>query len=281
MYKFGLYISGSKGFTVLKTFIEENATIDYVVTTKDNNIEIVNLCHKHNLQIAKSEDELQKVDYKIAAGWGKLIQKFDNLIVFHDSLLPQLRGFSPLITAIEFGHKTIGSSVFKAESGIDTGDIFYQKSNSISYPIKIQKAIDIILKDYEQLSIQLLKDIQEKSLPKAIQQIEKNATYSLWRNEEDYNIDWTLPSLRLQNFINAVGPPFKGAFTTIEGKELRILEVDILPNIEIVNRKPGKILTVQNNQPQVVTVDGLIKIVSGIDSKGNPFEFNRTKAQFK
>jgi methionyl-tRNA formyltransferase len=41
------------------------------------------------------------------------------------------------------------------------------------------------------------------------------ATYSIWRDEADYEIDWSSDAQAIQRFINAVGYPYAGARTTV------------------------------------------------------------------
>ncbi|GJM73208.1 hypothetical protein HMSSN036_54240 [Paenibacillus macerans] len=47
-------------------------------------------------------------------------------------------------------------------------------------------------------------------------QNEKEASYSLWRDEEDYLIDWSMDSEYVHRFIDATGFPYKGAATFFE-----------------------------------------------------------------
>lgn len=51
----------------------------------------------------------------------------------------------------------------------------------------------------------------------SIAQEEALASYSLWRDEDDYLINWKNDSNDILNFINAVSSPYKGAATYING----------------------------------------------------------------
>jgi len=71
-------------------------------------------------------------------------------------------------------------------------------------------------------------------------QNEEDVTYSLWRDEQDYIIDWSKSAEFIHRFINAVGYPYKGASTLMDGKKIRIIDTEPLPDIEIENRSFGK-----------------------------------------
>ena len=52
----------------------------------------------------------------------------------------------------------------------------------------------------------------------SISQMESEATYSVWRDEDDYLIDWTEDSDRIKRSIDALGFPYKGAKTKLNGE---------------------------------------------------------------
>lgn len=280
MFNIGLYLSGSKGLTVLQTSIKYGVRIEYVCTDKLNNFAIIELCNSNSIPILNSAEKLPDVSNKIASGWKWIIKQHENLIVFHDSILPKLRGFSPLITALENGHKSIGATVFQAKKEYDTGDILYQTSQEIEYPIKINTAIQLILEDYKKLCKQLLFDLENGSIPIPKAQVEKDATYSLWRDESDYLINWNCSAKQIQNFINAVGYPFKGAETNYGNQTIRVLDASVLPDLTIINRKVGKTLKIDNGCPFVVTSNGILKINKACDQNGQAILFNSIKTQF-
>ena len=69
------------------------------------------------------------------------------------------------------------------------------------------------------LKIVIRQAIENKSL-KTTTQNESEATYSLWRDEEDYRIDWNQSSKEIRNFIFALGFPYKGASAYILNKKM-------------------------------------------------------------
>jgi len=93
------------------------------------------------------------------------------------------------------------------------------------------------------------------------EQNESFASYSIWRDEQDYRIDWNASAEHILSFINSVSFPYKGAFTTLDGKNLRIFDARVVPDLFIVNRTPGKVWKLENQNPTIVCGDGLIQIL--------------------
>ena len=48
------------------------------------------------------------------------------------------------------------------------------------------------------------------------------------RSPKDGEIDWNMPSIKIENFIKAQTKPYPGAFTIINGKKVIIWDADIL-----------------------------------------------------
>ena len=67
-------------------------------------------------------------------------------------------------------------------------------------------------------------------MPSSKPQEEEKATYSLWRNEDDYLIDWNNTSKQIKRFIDAVGSPYKSASSYINNKKVRIIAANEYPD---------------------------------------------------
>jgi methionyl-tRNA formyltransferase len=105
-------------------------------------------------------------------------------------------------------------------------------------------------------------------------QNESDATYSLWRDEEDYLVNWNQSSETILRTINALGYPYKGAATVIEGQLVRIFEAELVTDVTIENRVAGKVLFKSGNAYTIVCGTGLIKINQFYDNEGSVIEFN-------
>lgn len=264
-----LYIMGQKGFATLKAIASEyNNVVGAVISAPDDNVqkdyfeEIRDLCAECKIPFMTREQPNNiKSKYAFAISWRWLI-KVDQtqLIVFHDSLLPRYRGFNPLVTCLINGESEIGVTALFATNEYDGGDIIAKVSSCISYPIKIQQAIDLITQIYVELARKIIDIIAIEKPLYGTPQNESCASISLWRDEEDYCIDWSMSACYIRRFIDAVGYPYRGAFTKVDGKPARVLESDIFPDSLIENRTPGKVIFIKEGFPVVVCGKGLLII---------------------
>lgn len=269
-----------KGFDVLKAIVLigfKNIEIE-VVVGRDKNIqadyasEIISLCNDYQLvYYERSQVNLfseNKYDYSLTIGWRWMIENDRNLIVLHDSLLPKYRGFAPLVSALINGESQIGvTAIFANNIGYDKGEIIIQKKIEINYPIKIDSAITFVSNLYVQIVIELLNKIQTSSKIRSFKQDDSLATYSLWRNEDDYYINWNMPSTYIERFVNALGYPYKYAKTILGNEIIRIKDVEVVEDVIISNRDTGKIIFFDRVYPVVVCGKGLIKIKSAFYEK--------------
>lgn len=115
----------------------------------------------------------------------------------------------------------------------------------------------------KEILIYIHKGITLKTTP----QDERLATYSLWRDDDDYNINWNETSQNIRRFIDAVGEPYLGACAILGESKVRILEAVEEENVIIENRQPGKVIFVKNDEPIVVCGDGLLRIKRIVDDE--------------
>lgn len=279
MKEFSLCVMSRKGLFVLKALIQKGYTeqIDKVVIAHDHNMandyyeEMLDACNKAGICV---HDRTEKVTicspYCITIAWRWLIPLQENtrLIVFHDSLLPKYRGFAPLVNMLINKEPYVGVTALHASEEYDKGDIIDQRKVAVAYPIKISDAIDLVTPLYSELVCGIFCRIIDKELLPAIPQNEEESSYSLWRDEEDYHIDWYHYSEDILQFIYSVGFPFKGAYSKVGDSIVRILDAEIISDVKIENRQPGKVVFMQNGMPIVVCGKGLLKITSAFNEEG-------------
>ncbi|NNE15810.1 MAG: methionyl-tRNA formyltransferase [Saprospiraceae bacterium] len=280
--KIDFFLMTFKGFKVLESIIHDNflKNINSVIIGKDDNVvndystEIQKLCISNNIKYYfRSDNNYFKndVDLKIAISWRWLIDNGNKeLIVFHDSLLPKYRGFSPLVNMLIKKEREIGVTALYASENYDAGEIIDQRSRIINYPIKIDRAIEKVSELYCELVLSILNNINSnKKLPNSTIQDEKLATYSLWRDELDYHIDWNQSSEEILNFINAVSFPYKGACSYINDKKVRILDACTVPDVNIEIRHVGKVIFSKDEYPVVVCGKGLLQLTKVVNDENN------------
>lgn len=287
-----LFLMSFKGLQVLEALGENFAdSIDFVVTARNANIqddcyiEIKAAAERLKINCYDRSDKYEvSSSYAIAVSWRWLISLTSTkLIVFHDSLLPKYRGFNPLVSYLINKEETIGVTALFAADKYDTGDIIGKCSSKIKYPIKIKTAIEIISNNYVSLAGQIVETISKNQDFVGEKQNDAEATYSLWRDESDYNIDWNKSSDYICRFIDAVGFPYSGATTLLDGKLVRILEAEIVDDIVIENRTAGKVIFLEAGLPVIVCGSGLLKISELVDNESgeNLLPFNRFRVRFR
>ncbi len=266
-----------KGHDVLDLLIQKkfNANIKRVIGSKDINIvkdyydEIKSLCEKNKIEfIERTEIIKERGEFSIAISWRWIIPDVKNLIVIHDAVLPRYRGFAPLVNCLKNGEKEIGVTALMASAEYDKGDVINSWSQKITYPITISEAIDKITINYREAIEFLFAEIKEGKELKFKKQDESKASYSLWLDDEDYKVDWNQSSEYLKRFIDAVGFPYNGAYTIMDGKLVRIHEVVEASDVMIENRVPGKVIFMSNGSPVIVCGKGLLQINKMTDENG-------------
>jgi methionyl-tRNA formyltransferase len=272
-----LFLMTRKGYKVLETLGRDfRELIDYVVTQRDKSVqddyyaEIRRLCEQLNIPCYDRHETYQITSkYALVVSWRWLINlNATTPIIFHDSLLPKYRGFNPLVSYLIKGERKIGVTALFAADMYDRGDIIGQAVSEISYPKKIVDAIEIVANDYAKLAGQITGEIQRGASIVGKPQCEAEATYSLWRDEEDYRINWHLSAPEIRRFVDAVGFPYKGASTLVNGKPARVFDVEELDDVIVENRTPGKVIFIKDSLPVVVCGQGLVKITTLTDETG-------------
>lgn len=283
-----VFATGLKGLKAVHGVSEKTKEV-IVVIGRDRNVsndfsqEIANFCKKNDIKYAfDALDHDLDFGLAIAAGWQKMIYNIpsDSLIVFHDSLLPKYRGFNPLVSALLNQDDYIGLTALTAAEKYDCGDIIYQVEIPILYPMLIREAIDKISYAYYDVAKIIYELFVEKSL-KGIPQDESKATYSLWRDEEDYRIDWSSTAEEIHLKINSLGFPYLGASSKVDNEIVRIKESTVIDDVFIENRTPGKIIFIENSKPVVVCGSGLLRLEKIENNYGREISITKMRTRFK
>jgi methionyl-tRNA formyltransferase len=275
MEKIGLFATTEKGLAVLKKILSVygSEVLSFVVVASDKNIvydaasEIRKLAKKEGIPLySRLSTPKEKANIVFAVSWRWLIPTgvTNKVVVFHDSILPRYRGFGPLVSALINGENRVGVTALLAVDQYDEGPILGQQSVSVTYPAKIAEVIQKIIVCYEKLAVLSIKKILSKNVVTRNQN-QKNASYSLWRDDYDYEINWSWDAKKIRRFVDAVGFPYKGALTFISRKKVRLMDCEETGDFTIENRVPGKVIFIRDNQPFVVCGSGLLKITRLVD----------------
>jgi methionyl-tRNA formyltransferase len=188
--------------------------------------------------------------------------------VFHDSLLPEYRGFSPTVWAVANGSDRAGVTLLAAADEVDTGDIVDQQS----VPVGPDDTIDLVFDRVTHAYLAVLERSLSALLNGTAQltpQDHARATYCCRRTDADNRVDWSLPTRRVWDLIRASGRPYQGAWTMLDGRQLRIWEARI-PSVQrrFVSYAPGRVAGQTSDGVLVLTGDGEICIRTvGLDGQ--------------
>jgi methionyl-tRNA formyltransferase len=261
-----LYLSGTKGLAALNAAVQYPHSISTVRIMSDSGLlndpysQMVRVVEENGLNLVTGEVPITDKE-ALAVGWKFLIKTpYERLFVIHDSLLPKYRGWNPLVTALQQRDPEIGVTLILADEQVDHGPIVLQERISVTYPLKIADAMQAVENAIKELVEFLLKQPDRQNLLLKDQD-ENYATYSIWRNEEDYKVDWTDSAENILTFIDSVSFPYNGASTTLNGRLLRILSARVVPDLLIINRTPGKVWKIENGNFIVLCGSGLIEIL--------------------
>lgn len=269
-----LFLLGFKGLSVLEAIINNNYTsmISCVVVGSDKDIledchsKIIETCNRNSIQyIERSEHNTEELcgTYSFAVGWKWILNTQSFLIVFHDSILPKYRGFAPTVAQLINGEEYLGVTAFKASKKYDEGDIITSSRIQITYPVKINEALVRLRECYSSCALNILSTLKSGNSLNLTEQDHSQATYSLWRDEEDYQINWSNASTKIIRFIDAVGYPYRGAKAKLNNDWIRIYNAYLIPDRNIENRDIGKVIDIIDGNPVVVCGDGLLCIDDG------------------
>lgn len=286
-----LFVLGKKGLDALAGIHSElHAHINAIIIGKDSAVqndyssEIQAWAAQNQIRFyfrtEVNDAVLKQAKLNVAIGWRWLISLEIPLIVFHDSILPKYRGFNPLVSALINGDAEIGVTALVGTDEFDQGDIVGQRIIPIKYPIKIEHAIDLISEQYALLLDEVLHQFIKGELTQTPQD-ETQATFSLWRDAEDYRIDWQQDSALIKRTIDAVGFPYQGASTLMDGVEVRIFDAQILPDVTIVNRCAGKVLFKHDDGYVIVCGSGLLKVKAFYNQQSELIQPNKFRIRFQ
>lgn len=214
-------------------------------------------------------------DLLVVYGWrqiiGRAIRRIPPLgtIGIHFSLLPQLRGHSPVPWTILTGASEAGLSLFYLEDGADTGDVIAQKRT----PVTLDDTAGTVRARLADLAIEVLREavplLAEGRAPRHPQD-HAAATIAGYRLPDAGRIDWTQPTRQIHDVIRATTRPYPGAFTFDRDRLIRVWASRLLPDRPRYVGQPGQILLVAPGEGVIVkTGDHALMLTEG-NPEGEP-----------
>jgi methionyl-tRNA formyltransferase len=274
--RFILFAMSERGVAVLRAILDAVGTdpVAAVVIQRDGGVErdysreIASTAESAGIPVLTRDERLPPHAFSVAVAWRFMIYDEPRLIVFHDSLLPRYRGFAPIVNALINGEPEIGVTALWGNDRYDSGPIIDQAKITLSYPLTIRQAIEMVLPLYRSLAASIIKRLLAGECVSGDEQDESRATYSTWRDAEDYRVDWTRDAAYIVRFIDAVGSPYKGACSHFGLREVRILRAEAeRTEVPFEIRHPGKVFSIDDGVPTVICGEGLVRLLAVSDAK--------------
>lgn len=201
------------------------------------------------LQPEKLDDEsfieiLKKgnFDVFIVVAYGKIIPDYilsipkHGCLNLHGSLLPKLRGASPIETAILEDIKETGVTIIKMDSLLDHGPIIATKKAEIrEWPIKTDELAKIIVEDGAKLVAQILPEWVKGTI-ETKEQDHNNASFTKKIKKEDGLIDLSTNSYKNLLKIKAYSTWPKAYFVDENKKRIIINDAHINNSMLVLDR---------------------------------------------
>jgi methionyl-tRNA formyltransferase len=177
----------------------------------------------------------------------------------HASLLPKYRGAGPIQWALANGETETGITIMQISEQMDAGDILLQKALPIAENDTGGSLHDKLARlgaEALQEVIRLLKAGQLTPRP----QNEAEVTYAPLIKKEDGRINWNLDAVVIERRVRAFNP-WPSAYTTLNGKLLKILAAQIEPSPRSFQAAPGTIIEVTPVTVSVATGNGVLALL--------------------
>ena len=174
-----------------------------------------------------------KPDLLVTVSYGALIRRCLRLcakygaINLHPSILPHLRGATPIQTAILQGMSRTGITIFRLNSRMDAGAIYRQQRFSISADENYSSLHNRLAVAGADMLVDFIRKFNPNT-DEPIPQDETQATYSHKVGKSDFLIDWTQPAAQVVNRIRAFSHE-PGAYQIFRAKTLKIIKAKVMP----------------------------------------------------
>ena len=179
----------------------------------------------------------------------------------HAGKLPYYRGRNVLNWVLINDEKDFGVTVHFVDDGIDTGDIILQRIFPITDNDNLSTLLDRSYSYCAEILIDAIKMIQAGTVDRVCQDsIHPVGFYCPQRKAGDEKLNWNLTSREVFNFVRSISKPGPVARTLLNGIEVQINRVALIPDAPTYKAIPGAILKKEGDCLFVKTGDSFVKV---------------------
>lgn len=171
----------------------------------------------------------------------------------HFSLLPRLRGASPVQTALLLGLDTTGVTTIWMDEGLDTGPILHRREEPIRPDDDAGSLGSRLARIGGEVLVETVNDLAGGTVW-PVPQDHSQATFAPKIGSEDRRLDWSKPATALVNLVRALSPD-PAAVTTFRGEPLKVLRAEAV----VGDGEPGVVVSVAKDGFVVGTGEGGVR----------------------
>ena len=217
-----------------------------------------------------------KCDIYFIFAYGKLLPENiytippGGTVNLHASILPLLRGASPIQSAILEGYKSTGWTLQMITEELDAGDILLSKEIAINENDNAAELTERLLRPGTEISLELINNF-DKYFKSRIPQNSENATFCTKIKTSMAVIDWNQSADAIHNKIRAFNPS-PVARTFLRGKMIKLYESRLPDEAtrndlekQLLKAPPGLCLVVSEGKKRRLylnTAKGILEIIS-------------------
>ncbi|MDA7686233.1 formyltransferase family protein [Candidatus Pelagibacter sp.] len=211
----------------------------------ENKIPLLKCTHISNSDVIKAISQ-NNIDWLFIIGWSQIASKDllnstkKGVLGIHPSLLPEGRGRASIPWAILKELNKTGITMFKMDSGIDTGPIVEQIEIPLNNKITATELYKKIVDAHSQLIKNMTKSILNEKL-KFTPQDNSKATMWPGRKPEDGEIDLNGSVYDAEKLVRAVTHPYPGAFYFKNGYKHYVWSAKVLKGSDKDTKNTNKL----------------------------------------
>ena len=290
---YNVVIAGSTDFTsdcIIQLKNTDNVNLCGVIapidTKKDRNGNIINsptveTALENNINLFQPEsinkDEFYNVltdlapDFLIVVAYGKILNKRTLELPkimplnIHGSLLPILRGASPVEHALLYGFDKSGTTLQKMDAKLDEGDIILQHEISIDSNWQFNDLYDKIKESGVYLLKEFFTDV-DKYISNMVKQDDSLATYCTKIKKEDGKLDFSKSAYILHNMTRAF-VRWPTAYCFYKDMSVRVFKSEYRETSNNCSSDFGKIVDFDNEGIYIQALNG-IYIIKELQREG-------------
>lgn len=242
MIRIGFVTCVQLGLSCMEALYDAGGQLSFVMTLEDNQavtksgrVYLDSFCAQHKIPLLKSRHvnnqdvidaiKAHKIDWLFIIGWSQIASEEvlaapkRGVLGMHPTLLPEGRGRAAIPWAILKGLDKTGVTLFKLDTGVDTGPIVEQ----VEIPLSPTTDAQALYQRVDEAHIALMKQVVPALMADELtlrEQDDSLATEWPGRRPEDGEIDLSGSVYDAERLVRAVTRPYPGAFVIREGKKL-------------------------------------------------------------